>query len=83
MRDSAAIFNAHVDSSHPFSSELAQVNEVAEEFGATAVLDEEEQMMRSKGLRKFGVEDYVMEIQDLYGGAFANRFVPAVPTAWI
>ncbi|KAL9620573.1 MAG: hypothetical protein Q9160_004934 [Pyrenula sp. 1 TL-2023] len=83
VRDSAAIFSSHVDANHPFGSELQQVNEVAEEFGAAAVLDEEEQMMRSKGLRKFGVEDYMMEIQDLYGGAFTDRFVPPLPTAWI
>lgn len=73
-RTSVDFFRASVDPSHPFGKELAQVNEVAEDFGASAaVLDEEEQIILNQGLRKFGVEDYVMEIQGLFGGVFEDQ----------
>jgi len=56
---------------HPFTKELAKVNEVAEEFGSmTMVLDEEEQEMMSKGLQKFSVSDYIQEIS---GGVFEDQ----------
>jgi len=64
-------------SPHPFGKELAQVNEMAEEFGATsAILDEEEREILSKGLHKFGVEDYLDEIAGLYGGIFDDKLGP-------
>lgn len=70
-------------SPHPFGKELAQVNEVAEEFGATArLLDEEEQEILSKGLRKFAVEDYLDEIAGLYGGIFEGKLGP-MSKPWI
>lgn len=59
--------------SHPFSSELAKVDEVAEGFGAAMVLDEEEQEMMAKGLRKFSVHDYVAELTGLHGGVFEDK----------
>lgn len=59
---------------HPFRKELAQVNEVAEEFGvASSVLDEEEKEMLRKGLRKFCAQDYLDEIADLWGGVFEGK----------
>jgi len=68
------MFNATFESSHPFGRELAQVNEVAEEFGATsALLNDEEQEMLNRGLCKFGVEDYLDEIAELYGGVFEDQ----------
>lgn len=81
VRDTTAMFSANVQEavvadSHPFGAELAKVNEVAEEFGATmtsAPIDEEEQEMLNKGLCKFGVEDYINEIVGLYGGVFEDR----------
>jgi len=70
-------------SPHPFGKELAQVNEVAEEFGATArLLIEEEQEILSKGLYKFGVEDYLDEISGLYGGIFDDKLGP-LSKPWI
>ncbi|KAJ9613006.1 hypothetical protein H2200_002947 [Cladophialophora chaetospira] len=70
-------------SPHPFGNELAQVNEVAEEFGATErLLDEEEQEILSKGLHKFGVEDYLDEIAGLYGGIFDDKLGP-MSKPWI
>lgn len=66
-----------VDEDHPFGAELAQVIEVAEGFSARAVLDEEELFMQEQGLFKFGVEDYIHEIQQLYGGVFEDHLGPA------
>lgn len=68
VRNSADIFNGAADPNHPFGKELAQVNEVAEDFGATSMLlDEEEQELLNQGLCKFGVSDYLDEIAGLYG----------------
>ncbi|CAI7567420.1 unnamed protein product [Penicillium glandicola] len=50
---------------HPFGKELEQVNEVAEEFGGFNMLDDEERILYSKGLRKFSVEDYLVEVEEL------------------
>jgi len=76
-RSSAGIFSAAPSAEHPFQKELAQVNEVAEEFGvASSVLDEEERDMLNKGLKKFGVEDYLDEIAGLYGGIFEDQLGP-------
>lgn len=73
-RDSADIFNTKPESEHPFGKELAQVNEVAEEFGAgKALLDEEEQIMHSLGLMKFGAQDYLREIQQFIGGVYEDQ----------
>ena len=77
VRNSADIFSGAVDPSHPFGKELAQVNEVAEEFGASsAVFYEEERYLASKGLMKFGVNDYLDEIAGLYGGVFEDKLGP-------
>lgn len=60
------VHEPHPDSApHPFGKELEQVNEVVEEFGGV-IPDEEEQVLLAKGLKKFAVEDYIYEIQDLY-----------------
>ncbi|KAJ5493383.1 hypothetical protein N7539_002129 [Penicillium diatomitis] len=68
---------------HPFSKELAQVNEVAEEFGATHIMDEEELLLQRKGLKKFSVEDYLSEIESVYGSVFDDRVGPASVSAWL
>lgn len=71
------------NSSHPFSRELAQVNEVAEGFGGSrVVLDEEEQILLNKGLKKFSAEDYVSEIEGLYGSIFNDQLGP-MSGAWL
>jgi len=68
---------------HPFGNELAQVTELAEEFsiqGDMQVLDEEEQELISRGLFKFGADDYMTEIESLLSYAFEET----QPTAmWI
>ncbi len=43
---------------------------------------EEEQDLISRGLRKFTVEDYLDEIQGLYGGVFENKLGP-MANPWI
>ncbi|KAJ5390845.1 uncharacterized protein N7496_001913 [Penicillium cataractarum] len=68
---------------HPFSKELEQVNEVAEEFGATHLMDEEEMVLHRKGLKKFTVDDYLTEIEDLYGSIFDDRLGPISMGPWL
>ncbi|KAL3481133.1 hypothetical protein BJX99DRAFT_178685 [Aspergillus californicus] len=68
---------------HPFGKELEQVNEVAEEFGGVPLLDEEERVLRNKGLKKYSVDDYLVEIEDLYGSIFNDRLGPMASTSWL
>jgi hypothetical protein len=67
---------------HPFSKELEQVNEVAEEFGGLDLLDEEERVLHSKGLKKFSVEDYLVEVEELYGSIFDGDDRGSLYTSW-
>lgn len=72
-----------VGSSHPFGKELEQVNEVAEEFGVRDDLfEEEEQLLKERGLLKFEVQDYISEIEGLFGGVFEDKLLSMSP-AWI
>ncbi|MCJ1306554.1 hypothetical protein MMC25_000197 [Agyrium rufum] len=99
LRDSVAIFSLStphdialpsavkeeaLTSMHPFGAELAQVNELAEDFASQiAIWDEEEKYLTAHGLHKFGVEEYVMEIEGLYGGFLDfDKSYPA-EVAWI
>jgi len=73
------MFNLNTDpvDPHPFSKELAQVNELAEEFGGVReIVDEEELLLREKGLLKFGAQDYLSEIEGLFGGVFEDKLLP-------
>ena len=72
------------DYQHPFGAELAQVNEVAKGFGAQnmMVMDEEEQYLMTHGLCKFGADDYIDEVQGLFGGIYNNPF-SSFSHAWI
>lgn len=72
------MFSNKVEVNHPFGPELEQVNELAEEIGARdiMILDEEEQYLMSQGFFKFGVEEYMEEIQGLFGGSLGNPFSP-------
>ncbi|KAK4099735.1 hypothetical protein N658DRAFT_429052 [Parathielavia hyrcaniae] len=81
---------------HPFGPELAQVSELAEEYGvkeqvttvgttdAGADDDAEEKELLARGLRKFSADEYLSEIR----GLFASFMVPIpaprlVAAAWI
>lgn len=68
---------------HPFGKELEQVNEVAEEFGGPRIFDEEEMLLYNKGLKKFTVDDYLVEIQDLYGSIFDDQLGPIGAGPWL
>lgn len=70
-------------SEHPFSRELDKVNEVAEDFGSMRVLEEEEQILLSKGLKKISVEEYLSEIEELYGGVFEDQLGPLGIGTWL
>jgi len=78
--------NTDVPEQHPFGNELAQVSELAEEYGISketlAVVDEEEQELVSRGLFKFGAEDYMSEIQGLFLSTFGD-VRPAMSSMWI
>jgi hypothetical protein len=88
-RDSVQMFSANVDSSsgpepHPFGNELAQVTELAEEYGVTGgmqVIDEEEQELMSRGLFKFDADDYMREIQSFFADVFGDS--NSMRTVWI
>lgn len=67
---------------HPFGKELAQVNEVVEEFGGLPLLEEEEMILSQKGLKKFSVNEYIVEIEDLYGSIFDDHLGP-VGVGWV
>jgi len=74
---------------HPFVQELAQVSEIAEEYGLKdklQVIDEEEQELASRGLCKFSADDYLGEIQALFSKFYdvpsVRHAIPAA-TAWI
>ncbi len=68
---------------HPFGRELEQVDEVAEEFGVRgSLLEEEERLLREQGLQKFGAQDYIAEIEALFGGVFEDRLSPT-GSSWI
>jgi hypothetical protein len=69
---------------HPFGNELAQVTELAEEYGVQgnmAVIDEEEQELVNRGLFKFDAADYMSEIESYFIAAFRDP-VP-MQTMWI
>ncbi|KAI8274528.1 hypothetical protein K4K59_010472 [Colletotrichum sp. SAR11_240] len=60
--------------SHPFGRELAQVTEIAEEFGIKdRVMDEEERVLKAQGLCKFAAEEYLSEVQSLFNSFFHDK----------
>ncbi|TVY31971.1 hypothetical protein LOCC1_G008930 [Lachnellula occidentalis] len=72
---------------HPFGNELAQVSEIAEDYGISketlTIVDREEQELLSRGLFKFRAEDYMSEIQGFFQSAF-NDARPTMPSSmWI
>ncbi|KAI9720013.1 MAG: hypothetical protein M1812_003139 [Candelaria pacifica] len=71
-RSSVDMFNGSVDPAHPFGKELEQVNELAEDFGVRDSVVDETQLLSMKGLYRFAAEDYVTEIEGLFGGVFED-----------
>lgn len=71
--------------SHPFGHELAQVSELAEEYGVREQLNEvdaEEKELVAKGLLKFSADDYMSEIQGLVSNLFSDPR-PMASAMWI
>lgn len=82
VRSSAEIFSAHrsafVEASkdNPFGNELAQLEEVAEEFGQvvrSAEKDADHVHIDSRGLAQFTASDYMFEIQTLIHDMFREE----------
>jgi len=70
---------------HPFGPELAQVTEIAEEYGIKEQLNEtgaEEQELAAKGLSKFSADDYLNEIHGLFTNFFGEA-KPMTAAMWI
>jgi len=67
-------------STHPFGAELAQVAEMTEEIAGLNLVDAEEELMVTRGLRRFRAEDYLEEIWQ--GGVFENQ-LPMFSAGWI
>jgi len=70
---------------HPFGPELAQVTEIAEEYGIKEQLNEvaaDEQELAAKGLSKFSANDYLSEIQGLFASFFPEP-KPMATAMWI
>ena len=60
----------------PFDDELAQLHEIAKEFGQTRRTDEEDEdvmSMEKQGLASFSASDYMFEIQSLVHNMFADE----------
>jgi len=75
--------------SHPFGQELAQVTEIAEEFGQKlGPIDEEEQELMNRGFCKLSADVYLRDIEALLSSFFNDRDatpvrLPVAATAWI
>lgn len=70
---------------HPFGNELAQVSELAEEYGVQEnmhIIDEEEIDLIQRGLFKFRAEDYMSEIHGLFMSTFGDNKTAMAPM-WI
>lgn len=73
--------------SNPFGQELAQVTELAEEYGVKSqmrAMDEDEEYLQSRGLAFWSASDYLSEIQSLSASFFPEslNIKPAAPL-WI
>ncbi|KAK8872931.1 hypothetical protein PGQ11_003445 [Apiospora arundinis] len=63
-------------SNHPFGQELAQVSEIAEDYGVSDKLDlvrEEQKELASKGLCCFKAEEYAAEVNSLFTTFFQSE----------
>jgi len=68
-----------IGSPHPFSKELRQLDQVAEEY-RDAAMQEDMEVMASRGLFRFCADDYMRDLQPL----FCHYFMPQpVSVGWI
>lgn len=83
-QDSPTDASFQPEEAHPFGKELEQVNEVAEEFGgSTRAMSEEERILLRKGLKKFSVNDYLAEVDNVYGSIFDDQLGPISAGPWL
>ncbi|PHH87088.1 hypothetical protein CDD83_9329 [Cordyceps sp. RAO-2017] len=72
---------------HPFGQELAKVSELAEEYNANsrlAPIDEEQQYLDARGLKKLTADDYLGAIQSISSTFFPEAAHAVQPSAlWI
>jgi hypothetical protein len=72
--------------SHPFGQELAQVREIAEDYGVNEKLhtvDEESHYLAAHGLLKFTAEEYIADIQGLLADLSTDSSAPSPAALWI
>ncbi|KAG6041290.1 hypothetical protein E4U41_005118 [Claviceps citrina] len=84
---SSAFPQTNAKEAHPFGHELAQVTELAEEYIVNTrldVVDEEEQYLHNRGLKKLSPDDYLSAIQGISALFLPERkhVAPAAPL-WI
>lgn len=83
------VINRPSKEQHPFGQELAQVSEIAEEYGIgrqlNAIVEEEEQYLHANGLVKLSADDYLGAIQGLAAAFFPDmKHAAAAPAPlWI
>lgn len=80
-------FQQRIKEAHPFGQELAQVTELAEEYGArsnTKIDEEDNVYIKTRGLVKFTADDYINDVQNLINSFFPEmaHAKPAAPL-WI
>lgn len=83
-RLSADIFRSHqTNNRHPFGKELEQVDEVAEDFERAmrdAARQQDEEVMQSRGLKRFCADDYLRDLSPI----FNHYFLPQpIMVGWI
>jgi len=78
-----------ISDGHPFGQELAQVTEIAEEFGRKLdAIDEEEQELMHRGFCKLAADVYLRDVEALLSSFFNDRDstpvrVPVTTAVWI
>lgn len=73
-------------SSSPFGQELAQVTELAEEFGAKSrleVIHEDEQYLRTRNLVQMSADDYLNEVHELMATFWPQANAQQETPMWI
>jgi hypothetical protein len=77
---------SEVPANHPFGKELAQVSELAEDYGGKDrlhIVDEEEQELIRKGLTRLRAEDYLVEVHELFATFFVTEPTAQAQPVWI
>lgn len=81
------VLNNPTKEQHPFGQELAQVSELAEEYGVckqlNSIVEEEEQYLEANGLVKLSADDYLGAIHSLAASFFPERKHAAPAPLWV